>query len=246
MHPDGTNFQVLHYFNFAVGNGVQPWAGVLFHNDGYLYGTTQYGGNGFAGNGSVYRIYPDGTGFEIVHVFNNGIDGATPQAGLVSGEDGYLYGSTGEGAGAGMLYRLYPDGTGFEVLHYFGGYVSASPYANLLFVPGSACRPGSPAIRAVPDRQEPPAKPAETGLALFPNPTTGIVYLNLGSYSGHTVSILVQNSLGQSVLERQVLSGASGLERLDLSRFANGMYQVRVRVTGSAEELVRRVVVQRE
>jgi uncharacterized repeat protein (TIGR03803 family) len=245
LHPDGTGFSVVHYFNNAIDNGFQPWAKVLLLGDGYLYGTTQYGGV-VSGSGSVYRVLPDGTDFEILHAFD-GTDGSTVQAGLVSGGDGYLYGAASQGgAGYGTLFRLHPDGTGFEVLRYLDGSVASNPTANLLFLPGSACRPGSPAIMAAPDRQEPQAKPAETGLTLFPNPTTGVVYLSLGSYAGQPVSILVQNSLGQSVLERQVSSGASGLERLDLSRFANGMYQVRLRVTGSAEELVRRVVVQRE
>ncbi len=242
LHPDGTNFSVVHYFDNTVDNGYQPWSTVLVPGDGYLYGTTQFGG-GLLSSGCVYRVLPDGTGFEILHAFN-GTDGATVRAGLVSGNDGFLYGATSQGGiGYGTLYRLYPDGTGFEALRYLDGSDAASPYANLLFVPGSACRPGSTVIRTVPDRQKPPARSAEIGLTLFPNPTTGVVVLQLNGHLSKQATIRVSNSLGQVLLERHSTSAGNTPERLDLSRFGNGVYWVHVRLEDSRQEFVRRVVV---
>ena len=84
-------------------------------SNGYLYGTT-YGG-GSAGNGTVFCIRTDGTGFKRVYSFSasstnsSGIytnsDGANPQAGLViSGNT--LYGTTSGGgsSGYGTVFSL--------------------------------------------------------------------------------------------------------------------------------------------
>lgn len=49
-------------------------------------------------------------------------DGARPEAPLLPGRDGFLYGSTPSGGanGTGTLFKLKTDGSGFAVLHAFG------------------------------------------------------------------------------------------------------------------------------
>jgi uncharacterized repeat protein (TIGR03803 family) len=69
-----------------------------------LYGTTPFGGT--SGNGTVFTIKTDGTGFTTLHNFTGGADGANPSAGLVlSGNT--LYGTEGGGSsGNGTVFSL--------------------------------------------------------------------------------------------------------------------------------------------
>ena len=59
-----------------------------------------------------------------------------PQAALVSGPDGALYGTTCEGgsSGAGTIFRVHNDGTGFQVLRDFqtNNVDGQKPYAALI------------------------------------------------------------------------------------------------------------------
>jgi len=77
--------------------------------DGFLYGTAPIGGlpvTAPARYGVVYRIDSDGAA-GVVHTFT-GPDGARPQAAVVQGVDGGLYGSTvvGGAFGLGVLFRI--------------------------------------------------------------------------------------------------------------------------------------------
>ena len=118
---DGTGFTVLHSFGCTSTNGCFPHAGVTEGSDGSLYGTTQQGGA--AGNGTVFRISKDGTGFTVLHSFGCGsMDGCLPDAAVTEGSDGALYGTTAQGGTAshGTIFRISKEGTGFTVLHSFG------------------------------------------------------------------------------------------------------------------------------
>src|SRR6266699_5556954 len=64
-----------------------------------------------------------------VRLFSFGrTNGANPQAELIEGTDGRLFGTTPEGGltsedfpdGAGVVFSLKKDGTDYKVLHYFG------------------------------------------------------------------------------------------------------------------------------
>jgi uncharacterized repeat protein (TIGR03803 family) len=103
-------------------DGAEPLAGLVQATDGDFYGTT--GGGGANGNGTVFRITPDGT-LTTLYSFcglSNCTDGANPYAGLIQATDGNFYGTTL----AGGAYRYY--GTIFEItpagmlgtLHSFG------------------------------------------------------------------------------------------------------------------------------
>jgi uncharacterized repeat protein (TIGR03803 family) len=79
--------EVLAHFS---GDAGSPRAGLLLASDGYLYGTTISGGD--FGLGSVFRVQPGGSGFQVLHSFA-GTDGASPSAGLIEFA-GALYGTT--------------------------------------------------------------------------------------------------------------------------------------------------------
>ena len=63
------------------------------------------------------------------------MDGQNPQAGLVEGSDGALYGTTQYGGAynAGVVFRVNKDGTGYGVLYKFGGGADgANPQSGLV------------------------------------------------------------------------------------------------------------------
>jgi uncharacterized repeat protein (TIGR03803 family) len=132
LNADGTGFEVLHAFDCGA-DGCSPAAGLTQGSDGKLYGTAQ--GGGTSGQGTVFRLNADGTGFEVLHAFECGADGCGPAAGLTQGSDGKFYGTTVRGGGddgAGTAFRFNPDGTGFEVLYTFDcGTAGCSPAAGL-------------------------------------------------------------------------------------------------------------------
>jgi hypothetical protein len=81
------------------------------------------------------------------------------------------------------------------------------------------------------------------GMQIFPNPTTGLVIVNLSTVNAAEVCVEVLNALGQ-VTQTHNFGKVSGLSNtLDLSSLAQGAYFLRVTVDG--EKAVRRVMVQR-
>jgi uncharacterized repeat protein (TIGR03803 family) len=116
-------FTTLHKFDGT--DGSYPTGGLVQATDGNLYGTTEFGGDGFGGN--VFRITPSGT-VTSLYSFCSGIvcpEGSYPVAGLVQGTDGNLYGTTLEGGTTclyvgtcGIVFRTTLAGT-LTVLHRF-------------------------------------------------------------------------------------------------------------------------------
>jgi uncharacterized repeat protein (TIGR03803 family) len=100
----GGAFTPLYSFTNGV-DGATPQSSLALGADGNFYGTTADGGsNGF---GVVFQITSTGS-FTPLYSFTDGIDGATPEAGLALGADGNLYGT----ASAGGTYFI---GTLFEI-----------------------------------------------------------------------------------------------------------------------------------
>ncbi len=122
VNRDGTGLSVLHHFGDIVRDGTYPANGVIEASDGALYGITQLGGS--LNYGTVFKVNTDGSGYQILWNFlgsQNG-DGVNPQAGLIEGSDGALYGTTPFG-GAGVLgtvFRLNKDGTAYSIIKSFG------------------------------------------------------------------------------------------------------------------------------
>jgi uncharacterized repeat protein (TIGR03803 family) len=102
--------KALYSFTGQNGDGIGPYSGVIIGTDGALYGATS--GGGTANYGTVFELRPNGGGAwteTILHSFTgqNG-DGAYPEAGLIFGASGVLYGTTygGGTAGDGTVFRL--------------------------------------------------------------------------------------------------------------------------------------------
>jgi uncharacterized repeat protein (TIGR03803 family) len=101
--------KVLHSFGEGQ-DGVNPDAGLIFDENGNLYGTTTLGGT--YGDGTVYELIPSTNGTwteKVLHSFKpNGQDALYPEAGLIFDGIGNLYGTT-YGGGA------YSNGAVFEL-----------------------------------------------------------------------------------------------------------------------------------
>ena len=103
--------------------------------DGTLYGVTRQGGSATTVNGYLFRVRPDGSGYQTVRGFTAADFGSTagrPGSSLVFGADGALYGTTEAGGSAnnGTLYKINPDGSGFAVLHSFTAGTTAATFAG--------------------------------------------------------------------------------------------------------------------
>src|ERR1039458_9156274 len=121
LNRDGSGYAQLWSFGATASDGQNPPAALIQCSGGALYGTTEAGGTN--GLGTVFKLNPDGSGYTQLHIFGGGPgDGDTPEAGLLQGSDGALYGTTyyGGSYGAGAAFRLSLDGVSFAVLRSFG------------------------------------------------------------------------------------------------------------------------------
>ena len=101
-----------------TGDGAQPQQGMVFDQNGNLYGTTSRGGNAGGcggGCGVVFELsppaQPGGAWKEnLLYVFNGSYDGSGPGE-VVFGPNGSLYGSTAIGGSAGFYFSCigYPN-----------------------------------------------------------------------------------------------------------------------------------------
>jgi uncharacterized repeat protein (TIGR03803 family) len=125
------SFEIGIYGNYIFTNGGStPVAGLILSGN-ILYGTASRGGssdfNSSSGNGTVFAIKTNGTGFTNLYGFtaidpNTGgnSDGAAPLAGLIlSGNT--LYGTAIKGGtnGNGTIFAINTNGSGFTNLHSF-------------------------------------------------------------------------------------------------------------------------------
>ena len=155
VNTDGTGFTNLHNFSAIPSgtnsDGAVPIGGLILLGN-TLYGTTHGGGS--SGNGTVFAINTDGTGFTNLYSFTalssaygSNSDGAHPDAGLILSCN-TLYGTAvwGGSSGRGTVFAVNTDGTGFTNLHSFTALSDvnsgtnsdgANPYAGLILSGGT-------------------------------------------------------------------------------------------------------------
>ncbi|MGH7223617.1 MAG: choice-of-anchor tandem repeat GloVer-containing protein [Gemmataceae bacterium] len=120
---------------FTGGNdGGYPAGNLIADRAGNLYGTT--GAGGAHGEGTVFKIAPDGTE-TVLYAFPGGDGGAQPGGGVIADKQGNLYGTTGGGGTSsdGIVFKLAPDGTE-TTLHSFEGSDGRSPGRGALLEVG--------------------------------------------------------------------------------------------------------------
>lgn len=141
LAQDASSFKTLYGFA-GPPDGSNPVAGLIIGPNGALYGTTNSGGT--SNSGTVFSLTPPaapgGTWTEaVIHDFAGGSDGAFPDAPVVIGKGGVLYGTTqlGGTANAGTVFSLTPPptlgGTWTEsVLHNFTGIDGYQPFTGVV------------------------------------------------------------------------------------------------------------------
>jgi len=134
IHTDGSAFQIIHSFTGVANSngqvdGLNPTCSLL-QVGRIFFGTTYYGGA--YGNGVVWRVNTDGTGFEILHAFD-GMHGAWPLAGVIL-YAGQFYGTTqiGGTSGGGVIFSMGTNGSHFSVLKNLDASTGTVPAANLI------------------------------------------------------------------------------------------------------------------
>jgi uncharacterized repeat protein (TIGR03803 family) len=109
-----TNGTLTTIYSFSGGDdGYYPATALVQGRDGYLYGTTEYGGTFNVQNegcGTVFKIATNGS---LTTLFSfNGINGANPVAPLIQATDGNFYGTTAGGGNTNSLNMANPNGSG--------------------------------------------------------------------------------------------------------------------------------------
>jgi uncharacterized repeat protein (TIGR03803 family) len=145
IYVDGMGFANLHNFTATSGpspginsDGASPNAGLIL-SGGILYGTAGQGGS--SGNGAVFALNTNGTGFINLHGFTSlsdvypyvNADGADPSAGLtLSGNTLFGTAFAGGSGGGGTIFMVNTDGTGFETLHDFTNAIDGAEPGGLI------------------------------------------------------------------------------------------------------------------
>ena len=136
LDPAG-ELDVLYEFT-GGSDGGQPFGPLVQDADGNLYGVAKVGGDlscpegSQAGCGTVFKLAGDGE-LTILHAFQGGLDGATPQPGLLLDTAGNLFGAASRGgdSGNGTVFKISNDGQ-YEVLHRFTGEDGSTPNGALV------------------------------------------------------------------------------------------------------------------
>jgi uncharacterized repeat protein (TIGR03803 family) len=138
---NGMNFATLYNFTNGI-DGAYPVSDLVLSGN-TLYGTAKFGGS--AGNGTVFKVNTDGSGFAPLYSFSamsgspaTNSDGADPVAGLVLSHN-ILFGTASAGGtgGNGTIFRINTDGTGFTTLYNFTPVFTNRVYAALTNADGA-------------------------------------------------------------------------------------------------------------
>ena len=131
LSTNGTGCSTIYHFT-NLPDAEYPMGGLILGGR-TLYGTTASGGS--SGNGTVFKLNTNGTGYAVLHSFTNTPDGTTPRAGLLL-NGATLYGTTAFGGtyGNGTVFKLNTNGTGYTIIYNFSNTPDAQfPYATLAF-----------------------------------------------------------------------------------------------------------------
>jgi len=136
---------IIHRFRFHGKNGLHglyPYGGVIFDQNGNLYGQTD-GGGAYDYQGTVYELVHRGHVWteKVLHSFGKGNDGRGAASGLTIDPKGNLYGTTvfGGAYGGGIAFKLKPMGGRWheQILHSFSNKKDGSQLFDALILDAS-------------------------------------------------------------------------------------------------------------
>jgi uncharacterized repeat protein (TIGR03803 family) len=113
LTPSGGGWSLNTIYTFpGQPDGCGPQAKLIMDASGSLYGTTEFGGQGFGGGaGTVFKLTPTNGGwtYTLLHDFT-GSDGAYPVSSLVFDASGNIYGTTMHGGTSdeGVVFEITP------------------------------------------------------------------------------------------------------------------------------------------
>ncbi len=102
---------------FSFFHGSSPQGSLVLTASGTFLGVASGGGD--FGSGTLFEFNPANNDLTVLHSFNGGSDGNTPQHGLLAQPGGIYYGTCSFGGnGGGTLWR-YESTAGLSVVHIF-------------------------------------------------------------------------------------------------------------------------------
>ena len=230
--PDGSNYTKLLDFSGVV-NGSAP-RGDLYYDGSFLYGMTWQGGTSY--NGTIFKIMPDGSGYQKLLDFESTTNGKYPNGSLIT--DGtFLYGMTymGGTSNNGTLFKIMTNGTGFTKLWDFSvGENGRGPLGTLMSdgsnLYGMTKYGGTPSNYGVIFKYGLTAGIEEGNtdieFSIYPNPTSGIIELKT-SANGEQL-VLITNIMGEEVYSKEYQLNSEIPFTIDLSEQFAGMYYLRI------------------
>jgi len=118
IRPDGSGYSIVHSFAPADGEGRNLTA-LTDGRDGFLYGATAPQIN--VSSGAVFKVRPDGSGFQVLHDFGDRYYSGTYIPGTVSivAQGSNLYGVTKnkDNVDVRYIWMMQTDGSRFQVLN---------------------------------------------------------------------------------------------------------------------------------
>lgn len=230
LNTDGTGFTSLFDSFDGANSGSYP-LGALTIDGNVLYATTSEGGSS-SGEGIVFKLNTDGSGFTKVVAFDDTVHkGKSPEASLTL-LGNVLYGTTALGGAnhKGVIFKVNTDGSGFEDLLDFDGMNNGStPIGDLtlgdhvlygLAGLGGANKKGvifryDFTTTGITDNKD-------AGFSIYPNPVNDLLQIK------NTINITqveLLNMEGQVVLSAVFNSPEAFINTTNLSK---GMYTVRL------------------
>ena len=129
--PVTLQYEKLMDFNDSI-HGANPNGSLIQAKDGKIYGMTSKGGT--HNKGIIFELTPSTKAFKVRYNFD-GISGAGPEASLLEGKDGKLYGMTSMGGDKdyGVIFQFDPVTSAYVKKFDFDGMVDGgNPQGNLI------------------------------------------------------------------------------------------------------------------
>jgi uncharacterized repeat protein (TIGR03803 family) len=138
-----TNGTFSTVYSFGGTNGGGPSGPLLLGADNHLYGMTEGGqgftglnpGSIFSGNGTIFKVATNGTGFTTLHFFDN-TNGANPyHNGLAQAANGNLFGTTiiGGASNNGTIFEVSTNGDFTSLYSFTGGNDGGQPMSTMVY-----------------------------------------------------------------------------------------------------------------